>query len=1007
MALKQSSENLESFLELRKSNLDLWAAQPIIDVFFSSPELTVLAAPGVDTFFSRVKEDKTWVKNILLIDHGEILYAQSDNQNELKNWLATEDIKKLFENPEPSCFVLDVPSSHQITKTTLFVKRPFIKNNLPMQGKFLVDLIDLEALQKSLLGKVKIGTNGFVFLLAKKPNETVWLPEHIKVDSVFQNFKQKDLQWNKWPDIPASTKFYSLDISRLGSYPLAIAGVVPINDISNTVYFLVRTLILAGIFVLVLGIGLTMVLSKAISKPLVDLLHTIEQINFDNLQVIHGLPNFSYYTEVRILHQAFAQMIDKLIVSTKELRLTNEELKNMEQSLRIQRNYLHTTLSCIGDGVITTDKIGNITFINSVAEQIINCDGAQIVNTPLDEVFHIISEKTKIAIENPVAKIIKSGEIVELADHTLLVNSDKREIPIENNGAPIKDDEGNLYGVVMVIRDISRRKNSERLIRENDERFRILFENNPISIWLEDLSAIKNFFNDLKNEGIEDIEDYLKKHPEAIVNCAELIRIVDVNQATLVLYEANTKENLVTGIQNSRTPDWHAFFKNEIIGFWTGETSIQKDAKVKTLSGRERNVAIHCNVVPGFEESLAQVLISMTDITERLKLEEQLLQAQKMETIGTLAGGVAHDYNNMLSVILGYSEMALKNVQPEELLHDNLTEIRKAALRSAEITRQLLAFARKQTISPQILDLNKTVESMLKMLKRLIGENIGLAWCPSPDSLLVKMDPSQIDQILVNLCVNARDAIPDVGKITIETAVAIIDETYCADHAGFVPGNFVILAVSDSGTGMDRETLTKIFDPFFTTKGVGRGTGLGLSTVYGIVKQNCGYINVYSEPGNGTTFRIYFSRHIGTLTADSMIDNKTIPQGKGESVLVVEDEAATLKMIQKMLSQLGYRVLTAMTPAEAIALAKENVNDISLLITDVIMPEMNGRELAKHMGTLYPQIKQLYMSGYTANVISHHGILDENVFFLQKPFSKNELAIKVRAALDSSNLDYS
>jgi signal transduction histidine kinase len=316
--------------------------------------------------------------------------------------------------------------------------------------------------------------------------------------------------------------------------------------------------------------------------------------------------------------------------------------------------------------------------------------------------------------------------------------------------------------------------------------------------------------DELKKEGIEDIEDYFKKYPETIVNCAELIKILDVNQATLALYEANTKEDLVTGIRNVRTPDWHAFFRNELTGLWNGEDFIQKDVMVKTLSGRERNVAIHCNVVPGFEESLSQVIISMTDITERLKLEEQLFQAQKMETIGTLAGGVAHDYNNMLSVILGYSEMALKIVQPEESLHDNLTEIHKAALRSAEITRQLLAFARKQTISPQILDLNKTVESMLKMLKRLIGENIDLAWCPSPDVLPVKMDPSQIDQILVNLCVNARDAIPDVGKITIETAVEVIDETYCADHAGFVPGNFVMLGVSDSGSGMDRETLPKI-----------------------------------------------------------------------------------------------------------------------------------------------------------------------------------------------------
>ncbi len=249
------------------------------------------------------------------------------------------------------------------------------------------------------------------------------------------------------------------------------------------------------------------------------------------------------------------------------------------------------------------------------------------------------------------------------------------------------------------------------------------------------------------------------------------------------------------------------------------------------------------------------------DITEKLSLESQLRQAQKMESVGRLAGGVAHDFNNMLGVIIGHTELALEQMDPAQPLFTSMQEIRKAALRSADLTRQLLAFARKQTVAPKVLDLNETVEGMLKMLRRLIGEDIDLVWLPDSDLWPVKMDPSQIDQILANLCVNARDAIEGVGKITIETHKVTFDEAYCADHSGFIPGDFVMLAVSDDGQGMDKETLDKIFEPFFTTKGIGKGTGLGLATVYGIVKQNNGFINVYSEPGQGTTFKIYLPRH--------------------------------------------------------------------------------------------------------------------------------------------------
>jgi two-component system, cell cycle sensor histidine kinase and response regulator CckA len=392
------------------------------------------------------------------------------------------------------------------------------------------------------------------------------------------------------------------------------------------------------------------------------------------------------------------------------------------------------------------------------------------------------------------------------------------------------------------------------------------------------------------------------------------------------------------------------------------------------------------------------------ELSERKRetLEHQLLQAQKMESIGRLAGGVAHDYNNMLSVIIGYTELAMEKTQPEEPLHGDLQEVLAAAMRSTEITKQLLAFARQQTVAPEVLDLNAIVEGMLNMLRRLIGEDLDFSWQPEKKVWPVKIDPSQINQILANLCVNARDAIKDVGKVTIETRNASFDEDYCADHAGFIPGDYVMLAVSDNGSGMAPETLDKAFEPFFTTKGIGQGTGLGLATVYGIVKQNNGFINIYSEPEQGTTIKTYLPRHSGVPVRMDREGPAHIPLSQGETVLLVEDDGSILKLAQTILEKLGYTVLPAASPSEAKNLAAEHAGDIDLLITDVVMPEMNGRELSEHLHALYPELETLYMSGYTANVIAHRGVLDEGVAFIPKPLSIKELAAKVRKVLDKS-----
>jgi PAS domain S-box-containing protein len=401
-----------------------------------------------------------------------------------------------------------------------------------------------------------------------------------------------------------------------------------------------------------------------------------------------------------------------------------------------------------------------------------------------------------------------------------------------------------------------------------------------------------------------------------------------------------------------------------------------------------------------------QFAVSFQDITDRKKaeaekvqLQAQLIQAQKLESVGRLAGGVAHDFNNMLGVIIGHAELAMEQVDADDPLHAELQQIHRAAMRSADLTRQLLAFARKQIVAPRVLDLNDTVAGMLKMLRRLIGEDIDLAWMPGAELWPVKIDPAQIDQILANLCVNARDAIAGVGKVTIETQNVVFDEAFCARHPDFSPGEFMLLAVSDDGCGMSREVLDNLFEPFFTTKEVGAGTGLGLATVYGIVKQNGGFINVYSEPGQGSVFKIYLPRFTGEPMPPGATPGEEIPCGAGEAILLVEDEPTILNLARSMLERLGYRVLTADTPREALQLAASRRGAIDLLMTDVVMPEMNGRDLARRLLATHPGLKLLFMSGYTANVIAHHGVLDEGVEFIQKPFSKKDLAVKVRQVL--------
>jgi len=387
------------------------------------------------------------------------------------------------------------------------------------------------------------------------------------------------------------------------------------------------------------------------------------------------------------------------------------------------------------------------------------------------------------------------------------------------------------------------------------------------------------------------------------------------------------------------------------------------------------------------------------DITERKQMEEQLLQAQKMEAVGHLAGGVAHDFNNMLTVILGHAELIKARLPHNDSSLKGILEIEKAAGHSRDITRQLLAFSRKQIIAPQQIDLNELIGNTKTTLARLIGEDIDLCFYPGQNLWRIKFDPSQIDQILINLAVNARDALPDGGNLTIETTNISLDEAYCQNHHDFDPGHYVRLTVSDNGVGIDQETLAHIFEPFFTTKDVGEGTGLGLATIYGIVKQNDSVITVDSEPGQGTTFKIYFPKIV--VEEDEVIvkAEDTTEDAVTGTILLIEDDEMVRGITKAMLEAIGYKVLVAGMPAEAVTMCEEQDVSIDLVVTDVVMPGMNGSELRDKIDAIRPGIKTLFMSGYTTNIIVHHGVLDDDINFIQKPFTLKLLQQKVRDVL--------
>ncbi len=697
---------------------------------------------------------------------------------------------------------------------------------------------------------------------------------------------------------------------------------------------------------------------------------------FDSVEVLQLA--YALTEKWHLLHLNKSKLDDlERMVSTRtaELKSTNEKLraevaerKRAEEKLGFKNIILSTQQEASIEGILVVDENGGIISSN---RRFVDMWGI-----PFDVAE---SKSDERALQSVIDNLASPEEFIRKVKHVYEARyeTSRDEIALKDGrvfdrySAPMLGAGGKYYGRVWYFRDITEHKRAAEELRKAEERFRVAAETSNDAVYEWDLKQSVQWFGK--------IDEMLGYDPD------EFPRTLDGWAASV---HPEDRERVMAAVQAHL--EGHAAFAAEY--------------RVRRKDGVYRWWAARGVAVRMPDGKPFRWIGTVTDITERKRLEEQLLQSQKVESIGRLAGGVAHDFNNLLTAITGHSILLMKGLDSNNPLRNSAEQIEQAAYRAGRLTRQLLAFSRKQVMQPKVLNLNAVVADMAKMSQRLIGEDVELVTIPADSLWSIKADPGQIEQVILNLALNARDAMPDGGKLTIQTVNVILDEDYAHHHADVKTGEFVMLAISDTGTGVTDEVKAHMFEPFFTTKDQGKGTGLGLATCFGIVNQSGGRINVYSELGHGTTFKIYLPRV--EQAAEEIVTRKVIgpvPRGT-ETILLVEDEEIVRDLAALVLTDLGYAVLLAGNGVEALSMAAQrNGEGLDLVVTDVVMPQMGGRDLADRLGALYPHTRVLFTSGYTNDAIVQHGMLEPGIAFLQKPYTPSALAYKVRAVLDGKN----
>ncbi len=658
-----------------------------------------------------------------------------------------------------------------------------------------------------------------------------------------------------------------------------------------------------------------------------------------------------------------------------------------EQAQRLFNEKFRAILYSIGDAVITTDSRGHVNQMNPVAEKLTGWTEKDAAGMLLDDVFRIVNESTKEPVGNPVYRVLQEGKVVGLANHTLLIARNGAEYPIADSGAPIRDKTGEITGVVLVFRDQSTERAAQKALLDSEQRLSTFFNNLPGMAYRCRYDTYWTML--FLSQGCKELTGYA---PDDLI------------------------ENRKLSYFDLIHPDDRQAVWDSIDSMIKRHLPFTLEYRIITAEGTEKWVLERgCAVFDKASKSVIALEGIIQDINDRklaaaeqIRLQEELHQVQKLEAIRRLAGGIAHDFNNMLAIILGNAEILQESIGESSDNHTPVSEIVKAGKHAGKIVKQLLGCASKQAVTPRDTDLNKTTEELLDTLRHAIGEQIELEWSPGDNLWHIWIDPAQIDQMLFNLVINARDAIHGKGKVVISTS----NIKHPLDAEGRTVGrtlaDYVLITVSDNGCGMDQATQSQIFDPFFSTKPDDIRSGLGLPTVYGIVKQNKGHIVVESHVGKGSVFKIYLPRQLGpaktlpeTAAAAASAPGTDGRPRSDTTILLVEDEPAVLTLTKILLQKAGYNVLDANHPHKALTIAREHKGKIHLLLTDVVMPGMSGLELSEVIGKTRPGIRKLFMSAYTADIIAKHGFLDENTIFMEKPFTREVLERKVSEALSA------